>query len=115
MLEAVDAQFLKGQYSDGYSGFDGVEADGESELAEWLRERGVTHVSICGIATDYCVRATALSALDEGFEVRVLEDLCAGVAADTSRKALAELADNGVTVQRTDGKAAAYDIGDTED
>lgn len=115
VLEAVDAQFLKGQYSDGYSGFDGVEADDESGLAEWLRERGVTHVSICGIATDYCVRATALSALDEGFEVRVLEDLCAGVAADTSRKALAELADNGVTVQRTDGKATAYDIGDTED
>ena len=49
-------------------------------LADWLRGHGVTEVDVCGIATDYCVRATALDAVREGFATRLLPDLCAGVA-----------------------------------
>ena len=56
-------------------------------LADWLRGQGVTDVDICGIATDYCVRATTLDALREGFKVRVIENLCAGVAPGTSAQA----------------------------
>jgi nicotinamidase/pyrazinamidase len=58
---------------DAYSGFDGT------DLARILREKGVSRVIICGIATDYCVRATAQDALQEGFEVLVLEDAIRGV------------------------------------
>ena len=54
--------FSKGQYSDGYSGFDGVDARGTT-LAEWLGERGIDEVDVVGIATDHCVRATALDAV----------------------------------------------------
>lgn len=114
-LESVDARFLKGQYSDGYSGFDGEEADSGESLAAWLRDRDVTHVSVCGIATDYCVRATALSAVDEGFEVRVLEDLCAGVAPETTKAAQTELAERGVAVQRADGSDSAYEAAAADD
>ena len=53
---------------EGYSGFEG------SNLAEGLRERGVGRVAVCGLATDYCVRATAIDACREGFEVVVVED-----------------------------------------
>jgi len=51
---------------------------------------------VCGIATDYCVRATALDAMTQEFSTRVLTGLCAGVAADSSRLALVELAEAGV-------------------
>jgi nicotinamidase/pyrazinamidase len=87
---AVDEVFDKGEYAAAYSGFEGHAADGTS-LADWLRTREVTEVDIAGIATDYCVRFTALDALREGFNVRVLEDLVSGVAADTSAKALEEI------------------------
>jgi nicotinamidase/pyrazinamidase len=58
----------------------------------------VTDVDLCGIATDYCVRATALDAVAGGFSVRVLQDLCAGVAEDTSRRALEEMRRAGATL-----------------
>jgi nicotinamidase/pyrazinamidase len=58
---------------DAYSGFDGT------ELAKILRQKGVKRVLVCGLATDYCVRATAHDALKEGFEVLVLEDAIRGV------------------------------------
>ena len=67
-------------------------------LADWLRTRGVERVDICGIATDYCVRATALDARIEGFETRVLTDMCAGVATETSAAALDEMRAAGVTL-----------------
>ena len=75
------AVFTKGEYSAAYSGFEGADADGVP-LAEWLRERGVTTVDVCGIATDYCVRATVLDAVREGFDVTVLGDLTAAVRPD---------------------------------
>jgi nicotinamidase/pyrazinamidase len=86
----VEEVFDKGAYAAAYSGFEGRAEDGTA-LATWLRARDVTDVDVAGIATDYCVRATALDALQEGFGVRVLDDLIAGVAADTSTAALAEL------------------------
>ena len=64
-------------------------------LATWLKERDVTQVDIVGIATDHCVRATALDARREGFETTVLLDLTAGVARATTDAALAQLCRGG--------------------
>ncbi|GAB3691944.1 nicotinamidase [Corynebacterium nasicanis] len=85
----IEAFFRKGEYSAAYSGFEGA-ADGVG-LAEWLRERGVDKLDVVGIATDHCVRATVLDALEEGFEVRVLTDLCAPVDEARGEAALQEL------------------------
>jgi nicotinamidase/pyrazinamidase len=88
--------FTKGSHPDeeAYSGFHGT------ELAKSLREKGVTGVVVCGIATDYCVRATAHDALQEGFEVLVLEDAIRGVEvnAGDSQRALDELRQAGAQV-----------------
>ncbi len=75
------ATFFKGEYEAAYSGFEGRTADGVG-LADWLTQQGITHVDVCGIATDYCVRATALDARNNGFSVTVLEGLTAAVSAD---------------------------------
>lgn len=91
------AIFLKGEHEAAYSGFQGRTLDGVG-LADWLREHRVASVDICGIATDYCVRQTALDAVREGFTTRVLADLCAGVAPETSAAALEELRAAGVDV-----------------
>jgi nicotinamidase/pyrazinamidase len=93
--QPFDAIFLKGEHAAAYSGFEG-RAAGDVGLADWLRQHGVTDVDVCGLATDYCVRATALDAVREGFAVRVLTRLCAGVAEQTSHAALAEMAQAGV-------------------
>ena len=97
-FEHVEAIFRKGHHSAAYSGFEGftVEADRRVALADWLRDRAIEQVDVVGIATDHCVRATALDSADEGFETTVLLDLTAGVAAETTRAALAELAAAGV-------------------
>jgi nicotinamidase/pyrazinamidase len=95
--QPFDSIFLKGEYAAAYSGFEGKNHDGVT-LADWLRAREITDVDVCGIATDYCVRATALDALREGFEVRVFEQLCAGVAPGTSAQAIDELRAAGVAV-----------------
>lgn len=94
---AVDEVFLKGRRTASYTGFDGVAAADESVgLGDWLRARGVTEVDVVGLATDHCVRATALDAHAAGFSTRVLLEHCAGVAPDTTEAALAEMADAGV-------------------
>ncbi|WP_101523860.1 nicotinamidase [Nocardioides houyundeii] len=90
-----DAIFRKGEHAAAYSGFEGVDVDGVP-LAQWLRERQVSAVDICGIATDYCVRATALDAVAQGFTTRVLPQLCAGVAPATTAAALEEMTGAGV-------------------
>ncbi|MFI9046732.1 isochorismatase family protein [Streptomyces sp. NPDC053427] len=87
---AIDAVFDKGAYTGAYSGFEGANENGTA-LADWLRERAVTEVDVVGIATDHCVRATALDALRAGLRTRVLLDLTAGVAARTTERALEEL------------------------
>jgi nicotinamidase/pyrazinamidase len=90
----VEAVFVKGAYSAAYSGFEGA-CEGV-RLADWLRARGVDEVDVVGIATDYCVRATAEDAARAGFTTRVLVDLTAGVAAESTTSALAEMARAGV-------------------
>jgi nicotinamidase/pyrazinamidase len=94
----LEQVFRKGAYSAAYSGFEGAAADGEP-LEGWLRERGVTAVDVAGIATDYCVRATAADAVRAGFATRVLLGLTAGVAATTTRAALGELRQIGVELR----------------
>ena len=91
--------FSKGEYTAAYSGFEGTAEDGKTNLATWLRDRNVDDVDVVGIATDHCVRATALDARSEGFRTRVLLNLTAGVAEPTVDSALAELGEAGVTLE----------------
>jgi nicotinamidase/pyrazinamidase len=84
---------------DSYSGFqdDGGE---KTEMDGILRANGVDTVVVFGIATDYCARATALDAAANGYKVIVMENLCRGVATDTSAKALEEMRGKGITVMK---------------
>ncbi|MFJ9213201.1 isochorismatase family protein [Streptomyces sp. NPDC102264] len=91
---AIDAVFDKGAYSAAYSGFEGADENGVG-LADWLRSRAVAEVDVVGIAMDHCVRATALDAVREGFVTRVLLDLTAGVARETTERAMEELREAG--------------------
>lgn len=93
----IDALFTKGERSAAYSGFE-ASSDYGSSLADYLRGRDIDEVDVVGIATDYCVRATALDALKEDLKVRVLADLVAGVAPQTTAAALEEMAAAGVEV-----------------
>ena len=97
-LGHVDAVFRKGEHEAAYSGFEGTtESHGRrTGLAEWLREREVREVDVVGIATDHCVRATALDAVREGLATTVLLDLVAGVSPETTEAALEELRSAGV-------------------
>lgn len=91
------AIFRKGQREAAYSGFEGRDHDGVA-LGDWLRQHGVTSVDVCGLATDYCVRATVLDARKQGFETRVLTDMVAGVAAESSERAFEEMRAADVTL-----------------
>ncbi len=90
----IEAVFHKGRFAAAYSGFEGSAAG--HALADWLKARGVDEVDVVGIATDYCVRATALDAAREGFTTRVLTDLTAGVSPDSTAAALDEMRSAGV-------------------
>ncbi len=96
-LPEITVHILKGQGQPGYSIFDGVDASGQ-KFGELLIDAGVTDVDLVGLATDYCVRASGLDALDHGQHVRVFTDLVAGVAPESSDKALAELAHAGAVL-----------------
>ena len=87
---AVEAVFRKGQHAAAYSGFEGAD-DAGTPLADWLRARGVDELDVVGIATDYCVHATAADAAKNGFATRVLLDLTAGVAPDSTAQAIEDL------------------------
>jgi nicotinamidase/pyrazinamidase len=95
----------KGQGAPAYSIFEGRTEAG-STVHNILDEHGIDAVDVVGIATDHCVRASALDALDHGQRVRVLTDLVAGVAPTTSEAALAELAHAGADLARSDGSPA---------
>ncbi|PPF10689.1 nicotinamidase [Rathayibacter sp. AY1A5] len=96
----IDVQILKGQGRPSYSAFEGTTEAGE-ELGAVLAERGVTALDVVGLATDHCVRASALDARRAGLEVRVLQDLVAGVSKEASAAALRELTEAGVRVERS--------------
>jgi nicotinamidase/pyrazinamidase len=92
----IDVVLDKGQdrETEGYSGFEGT------RLEELLRERGVDRVTVVGLATDYCVKNTALDALRAGFEVTVDSEGVRGVEVEEgdSERALQELRQSGATV-----------------
>ncbi|UBH24218.1 isochorismatase family protein [Micrococcus porci] len=126
----IDAEFLKGQHSDGYSGFDGHAgdpdavrsgdearaaagpygatqgaahaADGGLGLDEWLREQDVDALTVVGLATDHCVRATVLDGLEAGYEVTVRTDLVAGVDDAAGEAALHEMEAAGALLRAGD-------------
>jgi nicotinamidase/pyrazinamidase len=102
--DRIEATFTKGQYEAAYSGFEG--SAGSIALAAWLRMHDVDTVEVAGIATDHCVRATALDAAAEGFATTVLLDLTAGVARETTDRALNELREAGVSLTGTPTVAA---------
>ena len=91
----VQAVFSKGANSAAYSVFEGIDEAG-TPLVVWLRERGVAELDVVGIATDHCVRATALDAARHGFTTRVLLSLTAGVHPATTAAALDEMRAAGV-------------------
>ncbi|QJY44728.1 isochorismatase family protein [Pseudonocardia broussonetiae] len=94
----VQAVFDKGAYTAAYSGFEGTDPGGVT-LRDWLVERRIDAVDVVGLATDHCVRATALDAAAAGLDTTVRLELCAGVAPETTARALEELRAAGVTVR----------------
>lgn len=95
--DQIDQFFKKGHYTAAYSGFEGVN-DADQLLANWLREHDIARLDVCGIATDHCVRATVLDALKEGFEVRVLQDMCSPVDDARGADALREMQNAGAAL-----------------
>ncbi|TLP77476.1 isochorismatase family protein [Nesterenkonia sphaerica] len=121
----VQARFLKGLYDDGYSGFEGRLGDPERvgilegekgikvepedvvspdapDLDSWLQEREIDSVVIVGIATDHCVRATALDAAENDYAVRVLTDLTVGVNQQKIEQTYQELREAGIELLTSD-------------
>ncbi|MDR5700273.1 isochorismatase family protein [Agromyces aerolatus] len=102
----VDVHIRKGQGEAAYSAFEGVADDGRT-VAQILDDHGVTEVDLVGIATDYCVRASGLDAVEHGRHVRIFTDLIAGVAPESSEAALAELAHAGAVLAESSALGAA--------
>lgn len=96
-VDEVDVHIRKGQGVPAYSIYEGTDDAGDT-ISELLGRHGITDVDVVGLATDYCVRASALDALEHGQHVRVLTDLVAGVAAESSAAALAELGHAGAVI-----------------
>jgi nicotinamidase/pyrazinamidase len=88
----------KGRDDEGYSGFE------KSDLARILRDNEVNELYVCGLATDYCVRASAIDACSEGFDVTVVEDAVRGVEVNPgdSERAFQEMRDAGARIATTD-------------
>jgi nicotinamidase/pyrazinamidase len=99
----IDLHVRKGQGVPAYSIFEGTTDSGETVLQK-LDELDITDVDVVGIATDYCVRASALDALGAHRRVRVLTDLVAGVAPASSAAALDEVKDAGAIVVASNGE-----------
>ena len=97
----VTHHLKKGQGKPAYSLFEGVGDDGTT-AAQLLERHGIIDIDVVGLATDYCVRASALDAIEHGRHVRVFTDLVAGVHPDSSAKALAEIAHAGARLIESD-------------
>jgi nicotinamidase/pyrazinamidase len=91
------------RYTQGYSAFHG------GDLAEVLRKRGVDHVYVAGLATDYCVKNTVLDAVREGFQVTVVEDAIRGIDVQPgdSERAIEEMRRAGAELTSSDELLAA--------
>lgn len=94
-----DQIFYKGQKSAAYSAFEGSTDPRIWTLGEYLQHHGIGHVDVVGLATDFCVKATALDAIKCGFTASVLMDKCAGVAEGSSLDAMSEMLVAGIQVQ----------------
>lgn len=97
---AVTHHVKKGQGKPAYSLYEGTTEEGAT-VSALLEERGILDVDVVGIATDHCVRASALDAIEHGRHVRILTDMVAGVAPESSDAALAELAHAGAVLETT--------------
>lgn len=84
---------------DSYSGF-ADDGGKETSLNGYLRRDGITHLIIYGLATDYCVKFTALDAVEEGYRVRLITSLCRGVAPETIEQGIEEMKDKGVIISQ---------------
>ena len=84
---------------DSYSGF-ADDGGHKTELERILREDGIQKLIIYGLATDYCVKATVLDALEAGFQVELILELCRGVSPDTTETAIQEMEAQGATIIR---------------
>ncbi len=84
----------------GFDSYSGFQDDGgaETELDSVLKRNAIKNLFVYGIATDVCVKATAIDAANAGYNVTILEDLCRGVAPDTTESALKEMKEKGITV-----------------
>jgi nicotinamidase/pyrazinamidase len=102
-VSLIDLHVLKGQGKPAYSMFEGI-TDGGDDLPTLLDKLGVDDVDVVGLATDYCVRASALDAIASGRHVRVIDDLVAGVASESSEAALREIAQAGGDIEASTGK-----------
>ena len=102
-VRRIEEVFSKGRFEPAFSGFEGWaglrgEADDGPLLEQWLREHDVDEVEVCGLATDFCVRATSLDATKRGFATTLLTDLVAAVDPDAAEGVVEELRDAGVTI-----------------
>lgn len=93
---------FKGQYEAAYSAFEGASSAGHT-ITDILRKAGITRLVVGGIATDHCVRASVLDALDAGFDVEVRTDHVAGVDPEASLAALREMEQQGATLRNNIG------------
>lgn len=97
-IEQNSAVFHKGQLSAAYSGFQGYcrEDNRVTNLDTWLKQAGISEVDIVGIAFDYCVKATALDAVKNGFVTRLLKEYTASVNPNNDDNVIDELSAAGV-------------------
>ena len=96
-LFAAVVQKGKDKQYDSYSGFQD-DGGAKTEMDQILKKHGIQELIVYGIATDYCVKATAIDAADAGYKVTVVEGLSKGVAPDTTAKALEEMKAKGITL-----------------
>jgi len=94
----IQTVVTKGRNAAAYSAFEALDPRGH-DLLDVLKEQRIDHIDVCGIATDYCVRASALDARKNQFQVRVLVNLCAAVNEATGLQALDEMKSAGCQLQ----------------
>jgi nicotinamidase/pyrazinamidase len=98
----IDLILQKGENPlvDSYSAFRDNDRDATTGLSDFLSEKGVTDLDLCGLATDYCVKFSALDALQmlPGIKVRFIEDASRGITPEGVGAAIAEMRTNGIAV-----------------
>lgn len=96
-----DSIVRKGMNAPAYSAFEGTDVASGTDLVAVLSAAQITNVDVVGLATDHCVKATAMDAAAAGFQTRVLEDLCAGVHPNTVATALMHMRDRNIRITTT--------------